>query len=420
MTGPEDGRPAQRGGSRRLGGQPVQHGLDVAEVRPLTVPQVERPVRRARAVVGPGPVTGPQHRQPVPPRTRHRDADEHVVHRTAGVQVYGPHAVAGGHVPVDLDVGDQETLGQDVALEGQPGRLADQAVRPVAAHHIAGGQPLGAAVGAREDDLHLVRVRRDRADLDRPLHLRAEACEMLGEQPLGRVLGQRGEGVRDVRRQRQPDRSVARLAVGEDQLAQMRHRLVQHPGDQAHAVPHLQRAGQDADGLRVRLRGGQAVDDAAVHSVPPQLGRRRQSHRARAHHEYVDIGHDPALSSSDRGFRASLRRWTAGDAAGTGPLAARGRQTGWSGRVHQAPGSLDRPGPDWSSAARRRPVVQPAARGGDGVSAPFGAVLHSLAPLLGDSVPEGMMVCCPDSSDTCFRTSRSSTWSSGASATRRS
>lgn len=170
-------------------------------------------------------------------------------------------------------------------------------MRAVAAHDVAGVQFLDPAVGVREDGFHLVRACLHRAELGRPLHLRAEARKVLGEQPLGRALRQSGEGVGDLGRQTELD-AGAWLAVDVDQLAPVGHRLVQHFMDQAHGVPHLQGAGHDADGLGMWLWVGQLIDDAAVHAVPPQFGRHRQAHWARAHHEYVDIGHDQAPSSS--------------------------------------------------------------------------------------------------------------------------
>jgi hypothetical protein len=131
VADPEHRGPAQVVRPGRLGGQPVEHRLDVAQLRsPAALDPVLHLTRRSGRQL-----LGDQHRHPIPPRTRQRDAHQYVVDAPVGL-VHRPHPVPIGHGPVHLDVTEHVLLGKRVSGELDPKPLAHPAVRAVGPHQV--------------------------------------------------------------------------------------------------------------------------------------------------------------------------------------------------------------------------------------------------------------------------------------------
>ncbi len=291
VADPEDGGPAQPGEDGGPGGEPVDDGLDVGQLRDAATLQAVRHAVAARygcpAGRRPGGEPGRhEHRHPVAARTGQRDADQQVVGGAVVGAVAGAHSVPGRQVPVGLHVGQHVLLREGTALEGEPEPLADHAVRAVAADQVVGPDLLGGAGGRPQPGGDPVGVLGERQQLGAALDGRAQAREVLLQQALGLVLRQRGESVGHLGRQYEVDPRPL-PAVDVDQLAAQRDGGLQDVAGQAHPVPELQGARLDADRPGVRQAGRQPLDQAAAHPVAAELGGRAQPDRAGARDQYV-------------------------------------------------------------------------------------------------------------------------------------
>jgi hypothetical protein len=106
----------------------------------------------------------------------------------------------------------------------------------------------------------------------------------VGKQPLGDVLRERDEAIRDVRRRCQiHPRDLFPVDINE--LPTKRGGGVQSVAQHTKVLPHLQRARLDAHSLGVLRRFDEPVDDPAPNSSSQQLDTHGQADRTRPHHE---------------------------------------------------------------------------------------------------------------------------------------
>ena len=191
----------------------------------------------------------------------------------------------GGQRPVEHDVAEHVLLGERVALEGEPEPLAHHAVGAVGPDEVR--RPHGLLAGGGADLRgHPVGVLGEADQLGPALDGAAVAVQLLGEQALGRVLGQGREAVGHVRGQVQLQARDLD-AVDVHDLPAHRLDLVERRGQHAGALPVLQRPRLEPDGLGVVPRLLERVDHPDRHSAPRQLHRRGQPDGAGPRHQDV-------------------------------------------------------------------------------------------------------------------------------------
>jgi hypothetical protein len=263
VADPEDRRPAEIRGRGRLGGEAVDHGLDLVERGSRSIG--DQALLRLRGRRG-RELGRHEHRHPVAAVTWQRDANQEVVGLALSL-VQRPDHDAGRKAPVDLDVAEHVLLGKCPTLEGQPEALPHRAVGAVAADEILRTDGLRSVRPLqRRDDSVLVGV--EPLQLDAALDLAGQLRELLPEDPLGLVLREPDEPVRDLGRE---------LGLGVEHLLAVHEH--EHPAEldcrverrleDAEVFPDLERTRLDADGLRIQRRLLQAVDDPARGAMPP-------------------------------------------------------------------------------------------------------------------------------------------------------
>jgi hypothetical protein len=274
------------GGSRRLRGEPVEHGLDVPELRDAG--GLEAVFDSVLLCWRGGQLVGNQHRHLVPASAGQRDRDEQVVGGPVDL-VHRPDAVARRQVPVDLHIAEHVLLGKGVARELQSQTLADGAVRAVAPDEIVRPH-LRLAVRPAEHGRDAVGVLGEAQKPDAAFDPAAELGEPVGEQPLRLVLRQRDESVGHIGRKRELDASDL-SPVHEEGLAVHRGRGVERAREHTGRLPQLQGARLDTDRLGIWDGGGQPVDHPAARASAAQLERRSEPDGASANDQHLGVGH---------------------------------------------------------------------------------------------------------------------------------
>jgi hypothetical protein len=181
-------------------------------------------------------------------------------------------------------VGQHHRPDHGLAGERHPQGLADGAVHPVGADHVArADQVLGLAVRA-DDQLHPVREPGQPGDFGAVPELGAEVAGAVGQHPFGLVL----RGAQHVREPAGQPRQAELRAAEEPQL-RLRgaggHEFVGH----AAGVQLLQRAGVHGERPGQVGHLGVALEHHAPHPGPSQVTGQQQPGRARAHDHHVGV-----------------------------------------------------------------------------------------------------------------------------------
>ena len=148
-------------------------------------------------VAGLGRFSRCEHRHTVALSLRQRYRDEEV-RRPVLIGPDGEDGKSARHIPVDHDVAEHEFHRELVAGEADACRLADSAVRSIAADDIAELRTLDSPAAVPELDVHAAAIIAKAVERHSPLHVHANASKMLGEDPLGLVLRNAQVTVRQV------------------------------------------------------------------------------------------------------------------------------------------------------------------------------------------------------------------------------